>query len=179
MTRLGYRLRVAMSPSAAPSGILVVGCRRNPESARYQDEPLSMDVRALGSALLVCAAITVASLATGTHWKPLAAPPAGWCLPNQTPSFSFGFADLAHGLGDVMGQPVECEHGAGSEGDTAQETTTGLAQYRWCTNTSTFTRGPEHWSLVPTGMVRWIDGEQPPETPVIRAPDLREPCPPT
>lgn len=138
-----------------------------------------MDVLALGSALLVCAAITVASLATGTHWKPLSAPAAPWCLPNQSPAFAFGFADLSHSLGDVMGQPVECEHGVLSEGDTLQQTTTGVALYQWCTNTSTFTRGPEHWTLLAAGMVHWTDGEPPPEAPVVRAPDLREPCPPT
>lgn len=138
-----------------------------------------MDVLALGSALLVCAAITVASLANGLQWKPTAPPDAPWCLPNQSPAFAFGFADLAGDLGPVMGQPVECEHGALSEGDTLQQTTTGLAVYQWCTNTSTFTRGPDHWTLLPGGMVHWTDSESPPGAPVVRAPDLRVPCPPT
>ena|SRR5947207_15425171 len=138
-----------------------------------------MDVLALASALIVCAAITVASLATGPQWKPLAAQGAPWCLPDQTPSFAFGFADLAQNIGPAMGQPVECEHGAVSEGDTLQQTTTGLARYQWCTNTSTFTLGPDHWSLLPGGVVRWTDGEPAPRAPVVRAPDLREPCPPT
>lgn len=138
-----------------------------------------MDVLALGSALLVCAAITVASLATGTYWKPRATPSAPWCLPDQSPSYAFGFADLAHSLGDVMGQPLECEHGAPSQGDDLQATTTGLAVYQWCTNTSTFTRGSEHWTLLATGMVHWTDGEPPPVVPVVRTPDLREPCAPT
>jgi len=138
-----------------------------------------MDVLALGSALLVCAAITLASLVGGAHANPLGPPTAPWCLPDQSPAFAFGFADLANNLGGVMGQAVECEHGAFSEGDTLQQTTTGTARYHWCTNTSTFTRGSEHWTLLATGVVHWTDGEPAPEAPVVRARDLRVPCAPT
>jgi hypothetical protein len=138
-----------------------------------------MDALALASALLLCAAITVASLVSAPHANPLTPAGAPWCLPNQTPAFAFGFSDLSTNLGAVMGQPVECEHGAVSEGDTLQTTTTGMARYQWCTNSSTFTRGSEHWTLRTTGVVHWTDGEPPPEAPIVRAPDLRVPCAPT
>jgi hypothetical protein len=138
-----------------------------------------MDVLALAGAVLACVAITLVSLARDPQWKPLSPPTAPWCLPNQTPTFSFGFADLARDLGPVMGQPVECEHGAPADGATVQRTTTGLAVYNWCTNVSTFTRGPDHWGLFSGGTVRWTDGDPPPEVPVVRAPDLRKPCPPS
>lgn len=138
-----------------------------------------MDVLALCGAVLACAAITLANLASGPQWKPLFAPTAPWCLPNQTPTFSFGFADLAHELGPEMGQPVECEHGAPADGATLQQTTTGLARYQWCTNVSMFTRGLDHWMMLQAGTVHWTDGDPPPEAPVADAPDLRMPCPPT
>ena len=136
-----------------------------------------MDELALVAALLGSAALTLASFAGAPQLLP-AAGPAPWCLPNQAPTFSFGFAELDQDLGAVMGQPIECEHGVPSSGDTLQRTTTGVAMYQWCLNTSTFTRGSDHWTGLPDGIVHWTDADPPPEVPIVRVPDLRSPCPP-
>lgn len=142
-----------------------------------------MDVRALVSALLACVALTVAGLVSSppslSLREPLSASLAPWCLPDQTPSFSFGFADLASELGPVVGKPVECEHGAPASSDTLQRTTTGLLLYQWCVNASTFTLGDDHWTMLESGtVVHWTASDRPPKAPVVRAPDLRNPCPP-
>src|SRR3977135_759309 len=78
---------------------------------------------------------------------------AGVCPPGPTPHFSFGFAALRAQLGDVMGDPTECEHANAANGDTLQGTTSGLAFYRNSTNTPTFTDGFNHWGLTATGLV--------------------------
>jgi hypothetical protein len=57
-----------------------------------------------------------------------------------------------------MGNPVECEHANPDNGDTLQNTTTGLAFYRKSTNTPTFTNGTEHWALTTEGEVYWTGG---------------------
>jgi len=103
---------------------------------------------------------------------------APWCLPDQTPSFQFGFAALAQATDGVMGAPTECEHGAEqSNGDTTQKTTTGVAVYSWCTNTPSFTRGQEHWLLTTDGLEHWIGSpDSPRPQPVVRGPDLRHLC---
>jgi len=135
-----------------------------------------------GLALAVVAAallgVTALSLATSPIWQPGAPRPPRGCRPDQTPAFSAGFAELAQQLGATMGQPTECEHGDGATDDTVQATTTGLAEYRWCTNTPTFSRGQEHWMLVPGGLAYWTGQDIPPQPPpIVRAPDLRHPCP--
>ena len=137
-----------------------------------------MDELALAGALLICTALTLANVVREPLWRPTATPAAPWCLPNQRPTFSFGFADLNQDLGAVMGQPTECEHGVPSSGDTLQRTTTGVAFYQWCLNTSTFTRGPDHWTGLRGGILHWTDSDPRPEVPVTRTPDLRSPCPP-
>ena len=78
-----------------------------------------------------------------------------YCLPGQVPSFGFGFASLKAQLGPLMGEPVECEHRGGRDGDALQRTTTGLAFWREATNVPTFTDGERHWGLTPAGMVYW------------------------
>lgn len=132
---------------------------------------------ALGLLLLALLGVTAISLATAPIWQPGAAPRAHWCLPGQKPEFHFGFAELAGELGDTVGQPTECEHGDTSTRDTRQETTTGVAIYRWCTNTPSFTRGREHWLLTSTGLEYWTDaGPPPPPQSVVRGIDFRQPC---
>jgi hypothetical protein len=128
--------------------------------------------------LVALLGVTAVSIATSPIWQPGAPPEAPWCLPGQTPAFSFGFAELSQQLGS-MGQPTECEHGDGATDETVQETTTGLAVYRWCTNTPTFSRGHEHWMLMPGGAAYWTAQDIPPRPPpIVRMPDLRHPCPP-
>ena len=80
-----------------------------------------------------------------------------------TPSFVLGFAALKDQLGDIMGDPLECEHANPQNGDSLQQTTTGLAFYRKSTNTPTFTDGYQHWALTPDGLVTWYgDSVDPP-----------------
>jgi hypothetical protein len=89
---------------------------------------------------------------------------AAFCAPNQSPSFTFGFADLKSALGYIMGDPIECEHPNSANGDTLQQTTTGLAVYRSATNSPEFTDGWNHWALAPQGVIAW-SGADTPESP--------------
>jgi hypothetical protein len=88
-----------------------------------------------------------------------AAPAAAFCENGQTPSFALGALDLRREVGDAMGTPIECAHPS-SGGDTIQQTTTGLVDYRADANTVTFTDGWRHWALTPQGVLSW-EGTQP------------------
>ncbi|MCA1644315.1 MAG: hypothetical protein LC797_02215 [Chloroflexi bacterium] len=132
----------------------------------------------LGSALLVLLVISAASLTTGQFWQTDARLPAPWCNVGEVPGFYLGFGALAQAIGDVMGAPIECEHGEPASGDTLQATTTGIAVYRWCTNTPSFTRDQEHWLLTAEGLVHWTGSADPPRPlAIVRTPDLRHLCP--
>jgi hypothetical protein len=89
---------------------------------------------------------------------------AAYCQPGQQPTFALGVADLQQQLGDTMGAPLECEHPVSANGDTIQQTTTGLVIYRAATNTVMFTDGWRHWALTPRGMVRWEGTDSDPPT---------------
>lgn len=93
-------------------------------------------------------------LTVAARAAPLLAAPE-YCAPGESPEFRFGFAFLRSQLGETMGQPVECEHGNPANGDTLQNTTTGLAFYRRYTNTPTFTDGWNHWAWTSAGLVYW------------------------
>jgi len=86
---------------------------------------------------------------------------APFCDDDQAPAFVFGLADLKAALGAVMGDPVECEHTNTDNGDTLQQTTTGLAIYRPASNTPEFTDGWNHWALTPRGVVAWSGTDLP------------------
>lgn len=91
-------------------------------------------------------------------------PQAPYCKDGQQPAFLNGMAALDRQIGSVMGDPVECEHGASADGSTEQQTTTGLATYNGVTGTMTFTDGWRHWALTPRGMVTWEgDTSTPPD----------------
>ncbi len=93
---------------------------------------------------------------------PVSTGPA-FCQPGQSPQFVFGFAALKAKLGAAMGDPIECEHANPENGDTLQQTTTGLAFYRKSTNTPTFTNGFQHWAITSQGLVYWTgDSIDPP-----------------
>lgn len=90
---------------------------------------------------------------------------AAYCAPGQEPEFVLGFAFMKSQLGDTMGEPLECEHANPDNGDTLQQTSTGLSFYRKSTNTPTFTDGYRHWGWTAAGMVFWTgDSIDPPET---------------
>jgi hypothetical protein len=82
-----------------------------------------------------------------------------YCQAGATPAFVNGLAALQQQIGDVMGTPLECEHAASAQGDTVQQTSTGLAAYDSATNTDTFTDGWHHWALTSAGLVTW-DGTE-------------------
>jgi hypothetical protein len=109
-------------------------------------------------------------------WSLGAPPLAPFCTPGQTPHFEFGFADIAAQLGGLAGQPIECEHGDQWTPTTIQTTTTGVAVYDRCTNTPSFVRGPERWSLTQTGLEYWSGQAAPPPRPTVQPSDLRDPC---
>jgi hypothetical protein len=140
-------------------------------------ERRTWDGLVLGGLLLVLLVGTATTLVVSQSWRPDAVGRPPWCLVGQVPSFQFGFAELAGALDGTMGEPLECEHGDEWTGDTRQLTTTGVAIYRWCTNTPTFSRADEHWMLTVDGLQHWIGGAGPPlPPPVMRLPDLRQPC---
>ena len=96
---------------------------------------------------------------------PASALAAPFCGPGETPQFRFGFAHLKSLLGETMGQPIECEHANPENGDTLQQTSTGLSFYRKATNTPTFTDGWTHWAWTAQGLVTWTGSDiDPPGT---------------
>ena len=106
--------------------------------------------------------VAPASFVTPPPWRPRIAPApapappsAPHCALGQAPEFLFGFAFLKSLLGDRMGRPLECEHANPENGDTLQQTTTGLSFYRKRTNTPTFTDGWNHWAWTVDGLVTW------------------------
>jgi hypothetical protein len=142
----------------------------------HADSSFTRDTLGLGLVLLVLLSIGGVNLLISHPWQ-RAAQAAPWCLPGEVPAFHFGFSTLADLMGTDFGLPKECEHGLNSTGDTLQETTTGVATYQWCTNTPSFARGKEHWTLTPAGLEHWIEGiDYPPALPIVRVPDLRHLC---
>jgi hypothetical protein len=77
------------------------------------------------------------------------------CAADTEPRFQLGLAALEARIGDVMGEPIECEHGNSDNGDTLQQTTTGLAYYRRSTNTAAFTDGDRHWAIGVSEVLTW------------------------
>jgi hypothetical protein len=103
-----------------------------------------------------------------------------FCGPGEAPGFAFGFAALSELLGPRMGSPLECEHPDLATGDLLQKTSTGLAVYRWCTNTPIFASGTERWALTPGGPLHWSGPrvDPPLELATVQPSSLRRPCPP-
>lgn len=66
------------------------------------------------------------------------------------PEFKLGFRILANQIPDVVGEPQENEHW-GVNGDSLQQTTTGLMVWRKADNWTAFTDGSRTWINGPSG----------------------------
>ncbi len=66
-------------------------------------------------------------------------------------SFRLGFQALADQIPDVVGRPLENEH-YGANGDSLQQTTTGLMVWRKADNWTAFTDGSRTWINGPFGV---------------------------
>jgi hypothetical protein len=86
---------------------------------------------------------------------PALAQGAPHCPPGQQARFVFGIAELHERLGPMMGVPLECESINPENGDTIQQTTTGLAYYRPSINAPMFTDGQTHWALSNDQVLMW------------------------
>jgi hypothetical protein len=93
---------------------------------------------------------------------------ASYCPPGQHARFVLGFEQLKARLGTTMGEPLECEHVDPENGDTLQQTTTGLAVYRKEAGVLEFTDGWRHWALRGEQLVAW-EGDSPPSTPAAES----------
>jgi hypothetical protein len=87
------------------------------------------------------------------------------CNPAR-PLFIGRMAALKLALGASMGDAVECERAVDDNGNTQQQTTTGLAYFRKEANAASFTTGWDHWALlVGRDLVYWSgDAVDPPAT---------------
>jgi len=77
------------------------------------------------------------------------------CAAGPSAQSASGVSRLRDRLGDVIGSPVECEHPGAANGETAQQTTTGIVSYAADRDTSTFTDGRVHYALTGGRLVRW------------------------
>lgn len=75
----------------------------------------------------------------------------GVALAQSKPEFKLGFKTLADMIPDIVGQPLENEH-HGSNGDSLQQTTTGLMVWRKADNWTAFTDGARTWINGPNGI---------------------------
>ncbi len=76
----------------------------------------------------------------------------GAVLAQEKPEFRLGFAGLAARIPDVVGQPLENEHHNPLNGDSLQQTTTGLMVWRKADNWTAFTDGFRTWIDGPLGI---------------------------
>ncbi|HEX2923387.1 MAG TPA: CAP domain-containing protein [Chloroflexota bacterium] len=72
-------------------------------------------------------------------------------LAQTQPEFRLGFKALADQIPGTVGQPIEDEH-YGPNGDSLQQTTTGLMVWRKADNWTAFTDGTTTWINGPSGM---------------------------
>jgi hypothetical protein len=94
--------------------------------------------------------------------SPSPKPAPGGCT-TARPTFVGGIASLKASLGASMGDPIECERPVDDQGDTQQNTTTGLAYYRSQLNMACFTTGWDHWGSRDGSLIHWTgDSIDPP-----------------
>src|SRR5579859_804592 len=134
-------------------------------TAWWAGHQIGMDLSSVTSLVSVLGITETGRLTHGAvGYTASAAAAAPFCAPGQTPTFALGLGSLKQRLGDTMGTPLECEHPASGNGDTLQQTTTGLAAYTSATNTVSFTDGWRHWAIAPSGFVEWEGVESSPPT---------------
>ena len=75
----------------------------------------------------------------------------GVALAQENSQFKLGFKTLADTIPNVVGVPLENEHYA-SNGDSLQQTSTGLMVWRKADNWTAFTDGSESWVNGPNGL---------------------------
>lgn len=89
--------------------------------------------------------------------------PAGpFCGPGEAPKFVLGFARLRERVGAAMGDATECEHPNAANGDSLQQTSTGLAVFQKSDGSLRFTDGWHHWLLRGDELVSWEGTEADP-----------------
>lgn len=102
--------------------------------------------RAIAIRVLFAAALL--GVTSGSTRPALAAP---FCASNGPAEFRAGIAQLSAALGQVMGEPKECEHPHATIG-TIQTTTTGLAFIRKLDGVVGFTDGQQQWLSAAEGV---------------------------
>jgi hypothetical protein len=84
---------------------------------------------------------------------------ASTALAQGTPEFKLGFKALADQIPQVAGVPLENEHW-GANGDSLQQTTTGLMAWRKADNWTAFTNGSRTWVNGPFGVMERANEER-------------------
>lgn len=78
--------------------------------------------------------------------------PGNIATAQSKPEFRLGFKALADQVPNVVGLPIENEHW-GANGDSLQQTTTGLMAWRKSDNWTAFTNGSRTWVNGPLGVM--------------------------
>jgi hypothetical protein len=106
--------------------------------------------------------LAAAPLALPTRVPPTPVPRAtvlqALCEAGQ-PRFLGTLANLKSRLGAAMGDATECEHSVDADGNTQQQTSTGLAYYRHRLDMPAFTNGYDHWALSKNQVLHWEGDE--------------------
>jgi len=132
-------------------------------TAWWAGRQIGMDLSSVNSLVSILGITETGRLthgAVGYNANAPAAEALPYCNPGQMPAFALGLSGLKQRLGDTMGAPLECAHPASGNGDTLQQTTSGLAAYTSSTNTVSFTDGWRHWAITPSGFAQW-EGVEP------------------
>jgi enterochelin esterase-like enzyme len=91
--------------------------------------------------------------------KPVTAAPSQGMIVSIPPEFKLGFESLAELLPDVVGVPTENEHW-GANGDSLQQTSSGLMVWRKADNWTAFTNGSRTWINGPAGIQERANDER-------------------
>jgi len=84
---------------------------------------------------------------------------ANLAFAQEKPAFKLGFKAMADQIPNVVGEPVENEH-YGPNGDSLQQTTTGLMVWRKSDNWTAFTDGSQAWIIGPYGIQQRLNTER-------------------